>query len=74
MANALDEQALTGTTEPEIFKDPGGNWHVADAGRGVRYEHLTQNENAEKRKNQQVTCTRWYLRPLSPAGPVPTSS
>jgi hypothetical protein len=54
VANALDEQALTGTAEPEIFKDPEGSWHVADAGRGVRYEHLTQNENAEKRKNQQV--------------------
>jgi hypothetical protein len=53
IANALDEEALTGTTEPKIFKDDDG-WHVADAGRGVRYEHLTQNENAEKRKHPQV--------------------
>ena len=54
IANALDEQALTGTSDPAIFKDGGGNWHVADAGRGVRYEHLTQNENAEKRRHPQV--------------------
>jgi hypothetical protein len=54
IANALDEQALTGTAEPAIFKDAGGNWHVADQGRGVRYEHLTQNESAEKRRHPQV--------------------
>jgi hypothetical protein len=53
IANALDEQVLTGTSDPAIFKD-GGCWHVADAGRGVRYEHLTQNENAEKRRHPQV--------------------
>jgi hypothetical protein len=52
IANALDEQALTGTPEPVIFKDGDGSWHVADAGRGVRYEHLTQNENAEKRRRR----------------------
>jgi len=54
IANALDEQALTGTPDPAIFKDHYGNWHVADSGRGVRYEHLTQNENAEKRRHPQV--------------------
>jgi hypothetical protein len=54
IANALDEQALTGTSDPEIFKDGDGYWHVADAGRGVRYEHLTQNENAEKRRHPNV--------------------
>ena len=54
IANALDEQALTGTGEPAIFKDAGGRWHIADAGRGIRYEHLTQNENAEKRTHPQV--------------------
>jgi hypothetical protein len=48
IANALDEQALTGTREPEIFQDGGGSWHVRDWGRGLRYEHLTQNENREK--------------------------
>lgn len=48
IANALDEQAITGTAEPVIVKDAGGAWHIADFGRGVRYEHLTQNENPEK--------------------------
>jgi hypothetical protein len=48
IANALDEQALTGTPEPEIFQDSQGSWHVRDWGRGLRYEHLTQNENREK--------------------------
>ena len=48
IANALDEQALTGTREPEIFRDADGRWHIRDWGRGLRYEHLTQNENKEK--------------------------
>lgn len=48
IANALDEAALTGTAEPEILKDEGRRWHIRDRGRGVRYEHLTQNENREK--------------------------
>lgn len=53
IANALDEAALTGTAEPEIAKDAGGagRWHIRDFGRGVRYEHLTQNENKEKLAN-----------------------
>jgi hypothetical protein len=37
-----------------IFKDSDGCWHVADAGRGVQYEHLTQNENVEKRRHPHV--------------------
>ena len=51
IANALDEQALTGTLDPLIFKDTQGMWHIKDSGRGIRYEHLTQNENMEKLKN-----------------------
>ncbi len=47
IANALDEQALTGTAEPRIVKRKDG-WHVTDFGRGLRYQHLTQNENPEK--------------------------
>jgi hypothetical protein len=54
IANALDEQALTRTRDPGIFKDDAGYWHIADAGRGIRYEHLTQNENAEKRSHPEV--------------------
>src|SRR4051794_10035000 len=48
IANALDEAALSGTAEPEITKDAAGAWHIRDFGRGVRYEHLTQNENRQK--------------------------
>jgi hypothetical protein len=51
IANALDEQALTGTAEPEIVKDDHGRWHVRDYGRGLKYQHLTQNENKEKLRN-----------------------
>lgn len=54
IANALDEQVLTGTAEPQIFDDAAGDWHIADGGRGLRYEHLTQNESAEKRQNSEV--------------------
>jgi hypothetical protein len=48
IANALDEQALTNTPDVEIAKGPKGVWHVRDYGRGLRYEHLTQNESKEK--------------------------
>lgn len=48
IANALDEAALTSTAPPEIFEDGDGKWHVRDAGRGLRYEHFTQNEDAQK--------------------------
>lgn len=48
IANALDEQALTGSRDSEISRDDEGHWHVRDWGRGLRYEHLTQNENKEK--------------------------
>ncbi len=48
IANALDERALTKTREPVISKGVDGAWHIRDYGRGLRYEHLTQNENKEK--------------------------
>ena len=48
IANALDEQVLTGTPEVEIAKDRAGDWSIRDWGRGLRYEHFTQNENPEK--------------------------
>jgi hypothetical protein len=54
IANALDEAALTGTAEPDIFRDDDGRWHVRDYGRGLKYEHLTQNESAEKREHGSV--------------------
>ena len=36
IANALDEQALSGTTEPKIVKQRDG-WHILDFGRGLHY-------------------------------------
>ena len=54
IANALDEQQLTGTRDIEITKDKQGKWRVRDYGRGLKYEHLTQKENAEKLKNPNM--------------------
>ncbi len=51
IANALDEQSLTNSKDVEITKDRDGAWHVRDYGRGLKYEHLTQNENEEKLQN-----------------------
>jgi hypothetical protein len=48
ISNALDEQVLTGTPEVNIHKEPQGSWVIRDFGRGLRYEHFTQNENPEK--------------------------
>lgn len=54
IANAIDEQVLTNTKEIEISKDKQRNWHVRDYGRGLKYAHLTQNENEEKLANPHV--------------------
>jgi hypothetical protein len=51
ISNALDEQILSGTSDVEIFKREDGAWIIRDYGRGLRYEHFTQNENEEKLKN-----------------------
>jgi Holliday junction resolvasome RuvABC ATP-dependent DNA helicase subunit len=51
VANALDEQMLSQTKDVEIFRTPEGEWHIRDFGRGLKYEHLTQNENEEKLRN-----------------------
>jgi hypothetical protein len=51
IANALDEQVLTNGKDVEISKDRNRSWHIRDFGRGLKYEHLTQNENQEKLKN-----------------------
>lgn len=47
IANALDEQKLTGTADISIHKEDG-IWHITDYGRGLNYHRLTQNENDEK--------------------------
>ena len=51
ISNALDEQVLTGTADITITKEPNGAWTIRDYGRGLRYDHFTQNENPEKLKN-----------------------
>jgi len=51
IANALDEQVLTQSKDPKIFKDISGSWHIRDYGKGLKYEHFTQNENIEKLNN-----------------------
>lgn len=48
IANAIDEQLLSETENIEIFEDKGGSYHIRDYGRGLKYEHLTQNEDEEK--------------------------
>jgi hypothetical protein len=54
IANALDEQALTGAADPKITQDRAGDWHIRDFGRGLEYKHLSQNESAEKRQSDSV--------------------
>lgn len=53
IANALDEQILTGTQEIQITK-LGNAWCIRDFGRGLNYHHLMQNENPEKTSNDKV--------------------
>jgi hypothetical protein len=48
IANALDEQILTGTQDITISREAGGEWCIRDFGRGLRHEHFTMNENQEK--------------------------
>lgn len=48
IANAIDEQTLTRTKDIRIYKDEQSRWRIRDFGRGLKYEHLTQNENEEK--------------------------
>lgn len=54
IANALDEQILTGTHELDIYRDKSGRWHIRDYGRGIQYQHLTQNENEEKQNHPHI--------------------
>ena len=58
IANALDEQALSRSAEPEIVKRRDG-WHVTDFGRGLHYQHLTQNENPEKRRRPDLVVGKF---------------
>jgi hypothetical protein len=59
IANALDEQALTETREPEIIEETGGRWHIRDWGRGLRYEHFTQKEDPEKLRKPHLVIGKF---------------
>ena len=54
IANALDEQILTGTADIQIDETDFNVWHIRDFGRGLSYHHLTQNENQEKLENDHL--------------------
>jgi hypothetical protein len=47
IANAIDEQILTKSSDVEIYKKNGA-WIIRDYGRGIQSFHFTQNENKEK--------------------------
>jgi len=59
IANALDERALSATKDIRINHDAESAWTIRDYGRGLRYEHLTQNENQEKLKNPSKVIGRF---------------
>jgi len=48
IANALDEQVLTGTDPVDIDFDGEDTARIRDYGRGLRYEHFAQEEDEEK--------------------------
>jgi hypothetical protein len=58
IANALDEQILTGTKEIEIKKEKN-SFVIRDYGRGIKYEHLTQNENDEKISHPELVIGKF---------------
>lgn len=60
IANAIDEQLLTRTKDIAILKDSQKKmWHIRDFGRGLRYEHLTQNECDEKLKHPELVIGKF---------------
>lgn len=54
IANALDEMVLTKTKMITIEKCDDGFWHIKDFGRGLQYQHFTQNESTEKKNSHTV--------------------
>ncbi|BAP62900.1 ATP-binding protein [Methanococcus maripaludis] len=59
ISNSIDEKSLTNTRDIEIFKDKNGNYHIRDFGRGLTYQHLTQNENEEKNNNPELVIGKF---------------
>lgn len=58
IANAIDEELLTGTSPMKIFQNSSG-WHIRDYGRGLEYNHLTLNENPEKLSRRDVVIGKF---------------
>ena len=58
IANAIDEQILTDTKEIEIKKEKN-SFVIRDYGRGIKYEHLTQNENDEKISHPELVIGKF---------------
>lgn len=58
IANAIDEELLTNTNPVGISKK-GDRWHIRDFGRGLKYTHLTQNENEEKLKRRDLVIGKF---------------
>ena len=58
IANAIDEQLLTDTKEIEIKKEKR-SFVIRDYGRGIKYEHLTQNENEEKISHPELVIGKF---------------
>jgi len=59
ISNGLDEQALSGTKDIAFSRASDKTWKIRDYGRGLRYEHLTQNENEEKLHNSSKVIGRF---------------
>lgn len=58
IANAIDEKLLTNTPEPIVVND-GQAWRIRDFGRGLKYHHLTQNENQEKLRHADLVMGKF---------------
>ena len=58
IANAIDEQLLTDTKDIEIKKEDNC-FVIRDYGRGIKYEHLTQNENEEKISHPELVIGKF---------------
>ena len=58
IANALDEQILTKTKEIEIKRE-NDFVIIRDFGRGLKYQHLTQNENQEKINSPELVIGKF---------------
>lgn len=72
IANAIDEQILTGSRDIEIYQDSQRSWRIRDYGRGLQYIHFTQNDVAEssdcflsEHRRESIIHTRLAIRPCS---------